>query len=110
MECRGYIIYEILLSCKNVYVVESRRCINVKLWENVNASPMGHLAVHVRDCDCTQTIPDTKSTYQFSYRKTRNVHEAKVIASKRQVSLSSASRPLPAEELISLIGAPESPS
>lgn len=86
--CRANVIYEIPLSCGNVYVGQTGRCINIRLLEHANSlddSRGQHLPKHCKTCRhdgnvCTPLFGRTKIVGRASDKKEREVIEALEIA------------------------------
>lgn len=89
--CISNVVYEIPFSCGKVYVVQSGRCLNVRLREHalaLRSSPAGHLALHVSDCLCTPLFEHTKVLKRFSGQRSTELFEAHVILFKRDACIS----------------------
>lgn len=102
VECNSRVVYEIPLSCGQVYIGQSGRCINVRLREHdlaLKASPAGHLAVHVRDCNCTPLFKNTKILKRLNEKTSREICEAHMITRKAGQCISAPSVALSKREI-----------
>lgn len=102
VNCCSGVVYLIPFTCGKVYVGQSGRCINVRLREHalsLKSSPSGHLALHVRDCRCAPLLSSTRILKRRPEKRTREILEAEVIATKGDACISAPSVTLSSKEL-----------
>lgn len=93
--CAEEVVYKIPMSCGQIYIGQTGRCINTRLKEHANnleANKSNHLVDHVRDCQfCFPSLPYCDILYKHPSRLTREIMEAYHMKKKTRLCVSKPS-------------------